>query len=177
LVILPFEALEGGVMSEDGIFSVVYLSEGTRSFSEQDLQQILTKARETNSKLGISGMLLFKGGKFLQVLEGDREKVMTLFDQIAQDPRHNRVTLCSRACPRSGTFQTGRWDFMTWTRLTPKNFLGSAIFSVPLSRLRILSMRAAPRDCCYSSRKKNCSDQRIAPSKERSKDGSFSEAF
>ena len=43
-------------MSEEGIFSVVYLSEGTRRFSVEDLEQILTKARETNSKLGISGI-------------------------------------------------------------------------------------------------------------------------
>jgi hypothetical protein len=76
----------------DSIFSVVYLSEGTRSFSGTDLQEILTKARKNNSKLGISGMLLFKGGNFLQALEGDREKVMTLFDKIAQDPRHKRIT-------------------------------------------------------------------------------------
>ena len=56
----------------DSVFSVVYLSEGTRSFSGKDLQEILTKARENNSKLGLSGMLLFKGGNFLQALEGDR---------------------------------------------------------------------------------------------------------
>jgi hypothetical protein len=49
----------------DSVFSVVYLSEGTQSFSGKDLQGILTKARENNSKLGISGMLLFKGGNFL----------------------------------------------------------------------------------------------------------------
>jgi hypothetical protein len=79
-------------MGADSIFSVVYLSECTRSFSGRDLRELLTKAREKNSKLGISGMLLFKAGNFLQVLEGDREKVMALFDKIAKDPRHDRIT-------------------------------------------------------------------------------------
>jgi len=95
-------------VSEEGIFSVVYLSAGTRRFSVPDLEQILTKARETNSKLGISGMLLFKGGNFLQVLEGDRGKVMTLFDKIAQDPRHNRITVLFKGV-------SAQRDFPDWS--------------------------------------------------------------
>ena len=51
------------------IFSLVYVSEGNTTFSKKDLRELLTKSRENNSKLKISGMLLYKGGNFLQVLE------------------------------------------------------------------------------------------------------------
>lgn len=95
-------------MSTESIFSLVYVSEGTHSYSAHDLQQILTKARETNSKLGISGMLLFKGGNFLQVLEGDREKVMTLFDKIVRDSRHHRVTVLFKG-------ESEQRDFPDWS--------------------------------------------------------------
>jgi len=95
-------------MSADSIFSLVYISEGTRSFKAQDLQQILTKARETNSKLGISGMLLFKAGDFLQVLEGDRERVMALFDMIVLDSRHRRVTVLFKGV-------SAQRDFPDWS--------------------------------------------------------------
>jgi hypothetical protein len=88
--------LKVGVMSADSIFSVVYLSEGTGSFSSEELHEILAKAREKNSKLDISGMLLFKDGNFLQVLEGNRERVLSLFETIARDPRHHRITILFR---------------------------------------------------------------------------------
>ena len=51
-------------MSADSIFSLVYISEGTRSFKAQDLQQILTKARETNSRVGNLRDVIVQGGQF-----------------------------------------------------------------------------------------------------------------
>jgi hypothetical protein len=95
-------------MSADSIFSVVYLSEGTRNFSGKDLRELLAKARETNTKLEITGMLLFKAGNFLQVLEGDREKVLTLFEKIAQDQRHHRITVLFKGA-------SAQRDFPDWS--------------------------------------------------------------
>jgi hypothetical protein len=39
-------------------------------FSEGDLVELLTQSRENNTLAGITGLLLYKEGKFLQVLEG-----------------------------------------------------------------------------------------------------------
>src|ERR1700734_2023146 len=79
-------------VSDDGnsgdIFSLLYLSEGSVPFSQADLRELLRKANENNSKLGITGLLLFKGENFLQVLEGERETVLALYKKITQDPRH-----------------------------------------------------------------------------------------
>jgi hypothetical protein len=74
------------------IFSLIYLSESTIDFSQQDLRELLTKARENNSRLGVSGMLLFKDGNFLQVLEGEKETVLALYKKISLDTRHTRIT-------------------------------------------------------------------------------------
>jgi hypothetical protein len=74
------------------IFSLLYLSGSTVPFAEKDLRDLLAKSRENNSKLGISGMLLFKGGNFLQVLEGKKETVVALYEKIARDPRHHQIT-------------------------------------------------------------------------------------
>ena len=74
------------------IFSLVYVSEGNTTFSKKDLRELLTKSRENNSKLKISGMLLYKGGNFLQVLEGEKEAVLALYDKISRDQRHARIT-------------------------------------------------------------------------------------
>jgi Sensors of blue-light using FAD len=90
------------------IFSLLYLSEGNVPFSQADLRELLKKANENNSKLGITGMLLFKGGNFLQVLEGEKETVLTLYKKINQDPRHTRhIVLFQGFAPRR--------DFPDWS--------------------------------------------------------------
>jgi Sensors of blue-light using FAD len=75
------------------MFSVVYLSEGSVPFTEKDLGELLKKSRENNSELGLTGMLLYKSGNFLQVLEGKKEKVLALYEKIARDPRHTRLQI------------------------------------------------------------------------------------
>jgi Sensors of blue-light using FAD len=90
------------------IFSLLYLSEGAVPFSQTELRVLLQKANENNSNLGITGMLLFKGGNFLQVLEGEPETVLTLYKKIAQDPRHaSLVTLFQGLASRR--------DFPDWS--------------------------------------------------------------
>ena len=79
------------------LISLVYLSAATVWFSNQDLTDLLAKARENNTKLGVSGMLLFKEGNFLQVLEGESSTVIALFKKISKDPRHRKVVALSQA--------------------------------------------------------------------------------
>jgi hypothetical protein len=75
------------------VFSLLYLSASTVEFSADDLKELLRKARENNSGLQVTGMLLFKGGNFLQVLEGEQETVLALYRKIYRDPRHNQITI------------------------------------------------------------------------------------
>jgi hypothetical protein len=70
------------------MLSLVYISSSRRPFSDADLLALLQKAREKNTRLNITGMLLYKGGKFIQVLEGPDDAVRQLFATIAADDRH-----------------------------------------------------------------------------------------
>ncbi|MBZ0289658.1 MAG: BLUF domain-containing protein [Anaerolineae bacterium] len=74
------------------LIHLIYASSATQKMSSDDLVAILKKAREKNHSLGVTGMLLFQGGNFLQVLEGDRAVVENLYETIRQDPRHYQVT-------------------------------------------------------------------------------------
>ena len=71
------------------VFYLVYLSSATRQLSDIDLSQILTKSRFNNTSRNITGLLLYNGGNILQILEGDEEKVMNLYEHIEKDERHN----------------------------------------------------------------------------------------
>lgn len=70
------------------MFYLVYVSSATRPFSGEDLRVLLETCRKNNAELGITGMLLYKDGNFMQVLEGDEEAVRGLYARIAADPRH-----------------------------------------------------------------------------------------
>lgn len=90
-------------------FQVVYTSSATRRMGPEDLAQILDEARERNQRLGITGMLLYNEGNFLQVLEGaDEATVRDLYEHIKVDERHHMViTLMDE--------QADQRDFDEWT--------------------------------------------------------------
>lgn len=74
-------------------YHVVYVSSASQPFSKAALLDLLEKARNKNISLGVTGMLLFKDGNFMQVLEGEREIVTNLAKTIESDPRHKDFIL------------------------------------------------------------------------------------
>lgn len=76
------------------MFFLVYASSAARLFSESDLSDLLATSRENNARAGITGMLLYKDGNFMQVLEGEEGAVRELYEKIGTDPRHKgEITL------------------------------------------------------------------------------------
>lgn len=75
------------------MYHLVYTSHATHPFGEADLIALLKECRGFNRKNGITGMLLYIQGKFIQVLEGPKKAVIDLYNRIATDPRHQRVTV------------------------------------------------------------------------------------
>jgi Sensors of blue-light using FAD len=79
---------------------LIYASSATQLMDDQDLSAILAKAYEKNARLDITGMLLYRGGNFLQVLEGQEKVLDDLFKVISEDTRHRQVTrLLKRPVP------------------------------------------------------------------------------
>lgn len=77
----------------DEIFQLGYASAASTPFSEDELRDLLAKARANNAELNVSGMLLYHEGSFIQVLEGDQDTVEQLYAKIADDPRHTNALL------------------------------------------------------------------------------------
>lgn len=84
------------------------MSTTAEAWSRPDLLQLLRQARAKNRVLGVTGVLLFRGGTFLQLLEGERDDVETLYATIRSDVRHEDVT------PIWETEGTSRW-FGVWS--------------------------------------------------------------
>lgn len=76
------------------IHQVFYVSNANEHLTgDQDIQKIVAAAREYNPKNQITGVLMFRGGIFLQLIEGAQDKVEALFKKINEDPRHSNVIL------------------------------------------------------------------------------------
>lgn len=59
--------------------------------TEQDLINLLDQARSRNWKQNVTGMLLYNRNTYLQVLEGEKRDVYSIFNSIRMDPRCERV--------------------------------------------------------------------------------------
>jgi hypothetical protein len=72
---------------------LLYASRAVPAVDQDALVAILKKSKANNLSLGVTGVLCFSEGIFLQVLEGGRAPVNRLYNRIATDPRHTDVEL------------------------------------------------------------------------------------
>jgi len=56
------------------------------------MAEIFSHARRQNAESGVTGVLSFKKGHYIQVIEGDDSVVDALYAKIRKDPRHTGVT-------------------------------------------------------------------------------------
>jgi Sensors of blue-light using FAD len=73
------------------VYQVLYHSYATASYTEAELQKLLEWSHTSNAEQGITGLLLYSAGRFVQVLEGDEAFVSDLYARIQRDSRHIRV--------------------------------------------------------------------------------------
>ena len=80
---------------------ILYVSSTTRDVNEAELLSILDASRRNNSKVGVSGVLMYIDGGFMQVLEGEHNAVEQTLARIRNDKRHwNATVLMDRTAPR-----------------------------------------------------------------------------
>ena len=60
------------------MLQLLYVSGASIHLGQADIQEILTASRRNNQRVGITGMLLWADGVFIQVLEGEPDTVRTL---------------------------------------------------------------------------------------------------
>ena len=98
------------------MLQLIYASAAVKPFTPEELKTLLEKARKKNSSVGISGMLLYHTGSFLQVLEGPEAAVKTLFKVIEKDPRHTSVRILFRDGVETPEFEDWSMGFVDTSR-------------------------------------------------------------
>ena len=75
------------------MYFLIYRSVATERPDDAGLLELLKLSREANAAHGITGMLLYQNGRYMQMLEGEEAAVRALYDNIARDRRHHLVTI------------------------------------------------------------------------------------
>lgn len=75
----------------EDLITLVYSSTARLLFTGHELDTLLRDARRRNEALGVTGLLVYRAGSFIQLLEGPSDTVLDLYDRIAEDPRHRDV--------------------------------------------------------------------------------------
>ena len=71
---------------------LLYASRAVETSAEA-IDAILAQSRQSNPACGITGILCYGGGIFLQAIEGGRMAVSDLYGHIQKDARHKDVVL------------------------------------------------------------------------------------
>ena len=76
--------------------SITYTSLARLDLQTSDLEAIHRTALEQNALDGVTGLLVFNGTHFLQIIEGSEEAIEDLVDRLRKDPRHNGFEIRDR---------------------------------------------------------------------------------
>ncbi|SIN90718.1 Sensors of blue-light using FAD [Parasphingorhabdus marina DSM 22363] len=85
--------------------SVIYVSKVADQFDERQLEDLVDQAAAINAKNGLTGMLVYNGKNFMQLLEGKQRRVEQTLERIARDERHSDLVVIRqlddrpRECP------------------------------------------------------------------------------
>lgn len=88
------------------MFRLIYRSRSLVTMSAGDINNILDAARRRNAKDDITGLLIYHDRKFLQVLEGPKDRVMACYERVHRDPRHDRVLILLQEAVQTRAFST-----------------------------------------------------------------------
>lgn len=67
---------------------IIYASRALHDFPDQELVELLLRARATNEEHDVTGMLVYAARSFLQLFEGEDDDVELVWDRIRMDDRH-----------------------------------------------------------------------------------------
>ncbi|WP_063339527.1 MULTISPECIES: BLUF domain-containing protein [unclassified Marinomonas] len=73
------------------MYELLYTSVARKKLTEDTLLDIMTDAKKNNSAMGVTGMLVYYDCEIMQILEGNKLAVESLYKKISQDERHSLV--------------------------------------------------------------------------------------
>jgi len=115
-------------VAADTLLSAVYVSCASKELTDQQLADLLELSRENNRKRGITGMLLYRGGDFMQVIEGPAAHIEHLLKALAADKRHTGMIVLKKTFIPERQFSGWQMAFRDLNGADVKNLEGYSPF-------------------------------------------------
>lgn len=115
----------------------MYVSTAVDELSYSDLDHILTAARFHNAQVDVTGLLIYRDGLFLQVLEGPFKSVREVLSRVILDQKHSNLRVLFEGPADERFFEDWGMAFLD-SDLSEENdkrlqklFSDSMLFSMP----------------------------------------------
>lgn len=72
---------------------MAYVSQPLADLPVTEIPRIVATSRANNERDGLTGVLVYTGADFVQLIEGPEEAVATLWARVASDPRHRDIAI------------------------------------------------------------------------------------
>lgn len=73
------------------LYRLMYVSTSSSFLTDAEVDALLAQSRRNNEAAGISGLLIYVEGHFLQYIEGRPGDIAALTERIEADPRHHGI--------------------------------------------------------------------------------------
>jgi cation transport regulator ChaB len=74
--------------SSKNLYRMVYTSARSKNCNDDEIKKILEASQRNNKLIGVTGVLIHTQDRFLQVLEGEKDTIMKVYEKIDKDKRH-----------------------------------------------------------------------------------------
>ncbi|MCK6392788.1 BLUF domain-containing protein [Zoogloea sp.] len=78
------------------LVQLIYVSSACKELSDDELDRILESSIRHNAQQGITGVLLYLNGNFMQVIEGEEAAIDETYSRIRDDERHKGLFVLAR---------------------------------------------------------------------------------
>lgn len=96
-----------GLKARSVLYQIGYTSRSISNGTNDDLGALCKKSTDHNQAIGVTGLLVYDGVRFMQVIEGDEVAVRHLMEIIASDVRHDKIVYMIKEATDERAFK--RW--------------------------------------------------------------------
>ncbi len=111
------------------MFYLIYHSVATRLLTYEELSALHTDAMTGNATRGVTGVLLYRGGCFMQLIEGEEAVVRGLYEKIKADTRHRNVRVIEEGTREQRVFSRWSMGFVNLDRVPDKDVIKESLAS------------------------------------------------
>jgi methanogenic corrinoid protein MtbC1 len=109
--------------TESWISCLTYQSRAITPLAQAELDALGAQAQKRNHELGVTGMLLYDNGRFLQTLEGPPDALAQVWQAIRRDPRHHKIEVLTEHVIASRLFSG--WDLLVYSQMSAESRPGT----------------------------------------------------